>query len=108
MKLNGKDVYALETFLANSELSAASLKEAGFSHWLEPNLGATNKTGFTALPGGLRARSFEGINEAAVFIENVRFMGRALFFSLDYDNGGLTSDWGSPFVIGASLRLVKK
>jgi uncharacterized protein (TIGR02145 family) len=30
------------------------LKEAGTMHWTFPNLGATNETGFTALPGGYR------------------------------------------------------
>lgn len=28
------------------------LKEAGLVHWQDPNYGATNETGFTALPGG--------------------------------------------------------
>ena len=30
------------------------LKEAGTAHWTTPNTGATNETGFTALPGGMR------------------------------------------------------
>jgi uncharacterized protein (TIGR02145 family) len=34
--------------------SGITLKEAGTLHWTPPNTGATNSSGFTALPGGYR------------------------------------------------------
>jgi titin len=44
----------LTTFLGGLTLAGGKLKEASMSHWLTPNSGATNETGFTALPGGAR------------------------------------------------------
>jgi uncharacterized protein (TIGR02145 family) len=42
----------LETYLGGSTSAAIKLKETGLTHWLEE--GATNESGFTALPGGFR------------------------------------------------------
>lgn len=52
------------------DVAAGSLKEAGFTHWDPPNTDATNESGFTGLPGGLRSRfagSFTQIREVGYF-----------------------------------------
>ncbi len=41
-------------YLGGDSKAGAPLKEAGMQHWLTPNAGATNMTGFSALPGGFR------------------------------------------------------
>ena len=43
-----------------SEKISEKLKESDTSHWISPNEGATNESGFTALPGGYRFGYFDG------------------------------------------------
>lgn len=44
----------LRDSLGGKYKAGGKLKEAGNAHWLNPNDGATNESGFTALPGGMK------------------------------------------------------
>ncbi|HBH82197.1 MAG: hypothetical protein A2X05_03425 [Bacteroidetes bacterium GWE2_41_25] len=44
----------LTAYLGGEVVAGGKLKETGTTHWTTPNTGATNETGFTALPGGYR------------------------------------------------------
>ena len=48
------DYQTLGTYLGGASVASGYLKETGTTHWQSPNTGATNETGFTALPGGDR------------------------------------------------------
>jgi len=44
----------LVNYLQGDTIAGGMLKEAGTTHWNNPNIGATNESGFTALPGGYK------------------------------------------------------
>jgi uncharacterized protein (TIGR02145 family) len=56
----------LMSYLGGEALAGDQLKEKGRVHWEEPGTDATNKSGFTALPGGFLQRS--GVSYGMGFI----------------------------------------
>lgn len=83
------------------------LKETGTTHWESPNTGATNMSGFTALPGGYRAGTFFGIGSngcwwSATASDATNAWDR--YFSHDYANVDRGS-YGK--VDGYSVRCIK-
>lgn len=65
----------LTYFLGGSAVAGGEMKETGTSHWSSPNTGATNSSGFTALPGGRRETngSFHYLTTWALFWSSTEF-----------------------------------
>ena len=97
---------ALTTFLGGA--AGGLMKETGFNHWNRPNTGATNSSGFTALPGGLISFSyFSSLGDYALFwstTEDSESMGRELMLMFDRV---FASQAKSPKTNGHSVRCLK-
>jgi len=102
----------LATNLGSKTASGGKLKEAGTAHWQSPNSGATNESGFSALPGGSRYLNgaFMGMGQRAVWWstdeDNSAIPPASWFWDVNYDSttsGGATSYW----VVGYSVRCMR-
>lgn len=65
----------LVDYLGGSSVAGGKLKETGTAHWNSPNEGATNESGFTALPGGYRYDSglFVNMGDYAYFWSSTEY-----------------------------------
>ena len=53
------DWLILSNYLGGKEIAGGKLKQENIISWQPPNTGATNSSGFTALPGGYRYSGFD-------------------------------------------------
>ncbi|MBI9037557.1 MAG: hypothetical protein JEY97_05430 [Bacteroidales bacterium] len=88
---------------------AGQLKEMGYNHWIAPNTGATNYSGFTALPGGYRSLSglFNLVTANAFYWTSTSIGGSSAWrMSLFYNNNQLHREFQEK-TFGFSVRCVK-
>jgi uncharacterized protein (TIGR02145 family) len=98
----------LTNYLGGIDIAGGKLKEAGTEHWLSPNTGARNESGFTALPGGFRtdygAFGFKGTEGYWWSTKELRANG-AWGRLLQYDDSNLRR--GSLKDHGFSVRCIR-
>ncbi len=100
----------LENYLGGRGVAGGKLKSEGASFWSSPNTGATNESGFTALPGGYCAKleaAFMKLGSYAYFWTSSEYNSfKGLRRNLNYES--TASDMlESHKQNGFSLRLVK-
>ena len=79
----------LVDYLGGSSVAGGKMKETGTEHWNSPNTGATNESGFTALPGGYRGSGYYGGmgNYGGYFWSSTGYdSGYAWYRELSYDS----------------------
>ena len=97
-------------FLGGTMVAGGKLKETGTSHWLSPNIGATNSSGFTALPGGERweyGDTFYNVGGFGFWWSSTQYGSiDAWYRSLGQKTAGVYSTFGNK-QYGLSVRCVK-
>jgi len=99
----------LTNFLGGESISGGKLKETGKSHWISSNAGATNESGFTALPGGNRIFNgtfdYEGVRGS--WWSSTEFDSRTAWQRVMYCNSTEVSRSNYYKRFGFSVRCVK-
>jgi uncharacterized protein (TIGR02145 family) len=99
----------LTTFLGGESVAGGKLKETGSAHWLTANTGASNSSGFTAIPGGLRAGggSFYHIGYIGFWLSSSEYSNTDFWYR--YMNSNVSDAFRSnyPKVLGYSVRCLR-
>jgi uncharacterized protein (TIGR02145 family) len=99
----------LTTYLGDTGAAGGALREVGTTHWISPNTGATNTSGFSALPGGYRDQSslFIGLGSFGNWWSSTAWSSVWSWYRYIVDN---KTDVGVSYcgdVLGFSVRCIK-
>jgi len=98
----------LTDYLGGESVAGGKLKEIGTEHWEAPNAGATNETGFTALPSGNRYinGSFYDIGRYGSWWSSTEYSATSTRRYLRYNSSNVGRNSVSKET-GYSVRLIK-
>ena len=104
-----EDWTTLLDYLEGETIAGGKMKEIGTTHWLHPNTGATNSSGFTALPSGNRnyfSAGFDYLGYQGFWWSATQYNNNAYFCSVKQDNEEVNYSYGIKSY-GFSIRCVK-
>jgi len=99
----------LTTYLGGVSIAGGPMKETGTAHWLSPNIGATDSSGFTALPGGQRdfMGSFGSLKSNALFWSSSQSDATNAWNRILYSGNVLVGRYGDDKAFGFSARCIR-
>lgn len=99
----------LTNYLKGQSIAGGKLKETGTTHWHSPNTGATNETGFTALPGGARDPfgSFFNLGNSGFWWSTTEQDANSVWYPYIFYNDVIAFRTYSDKKLGLSVRCVR-
>jgi uncharacterized protein (TIGR02145 family) len=101
------ELTVLSDYLGGESIAGSKMKSTGTQYWLSPNEEATNESGFSGLPGGLRAGIFEEVGLQGRWWSSTQLGANSAFFrELSYGSGyAFRNDYGKK--VGLSVRCLR-
>ena len=106
---SAKEWQELADFLGGDSLAGGNMKEKGTTHWLEPNTGSANESGFSSLPAGDRSGmgNFYDINDLTYYWSTTEdSSGHIAVRGLSFENAKL-GIFHADKQDGLSIRCIK-
>ena len=101
--------FTLTDYLGD-EIAGGKLKESGLTHWKSLNEGATNETGFTALPGGYRfptSKSFVSLGYVGYWWTTSEKSNGYPYFRVIFGKQSNVKFEANKWTLGLSVRCIK-
>lgn len=99
---------SLIAYLGGSDVAGGKMKEAGMVHWSTCNTGATNSSGFTALPGGCRDKDchYGEMTSSAYFWSSTQYTYGIRVYGI-YNCQEVVQPMLFSSIFGLSIRCIK-